>query len=57
MNKLRLEHAIKKMEIFGDNKTSLILIKDPESQNRTKSIDIMHYHLQRLVKKVKLKIE
>lgn len=40
LNKLFLKQAIRKIEMLNNNKTSLILIKDPESQNRTKYINM-----------------
>lgn len=49
LNKLLPEQAIRKIEIVGDNKTSLGLMKDPESQNRTKHIDVIHYYVRELV--------
>ena len=45
------------MEVLGDNKTSLTLIKDIESQNCTKHTDVMHHHVRGLVKAEKLGIE
>ena len=45
------------MEILGDNKTSLTLAKDPESQNCTNHIDIIHHNIQRLVHDEELRIE
>ena len=41
------------MKIFDNNKTSIILIRDQENQNRIKHINVMHYYVQDLVKKVK----
>ena len=43
--------------MLGDNETSLILIKDPESQNRTKHIDVMHYHMKGLMEEGVLEIK
>ena len=40
LDKLLPEQAVRKMEMLDDNKTSLTLIKDPVSQNRTKHIDV-----------------
>lgn len=37
-NKLLLEQVIKKVEMLDNNKTSLILIRNPENQNRSKHI-------------------
>lgn len=42
------------MNMLGDNKTSLTLTKDPESQNRTKQIDFMHHHIRGLVEEGEL---
>ena len=43
--------------MLGDNETSLTLTKDPESQNRTKHIDVMHHHVRGLVEDGELAIE
>lgn len=43
--------------MLRDNKTSLTLTKNPESQNWTKYINIMHYHIQKLVKDKEPKIK
>lgn len=44
LNKLLPDNAITDIKIFDNSKTSLILTKDPESQNRIKHIiDINHY--------------
>lgn len=39
-NKFFPELPVRKIEMFDNNKISLILTKDPESQNCTKYIDI-----------------
>ena len=36
--------------MLGDNKTSLTLTKNLESQNQTKHIDVIYHHIQRLIK-------
>lgn len=56
LNELLLEQAIKRIEILGNNEISLILIKNLESQNHTKHINIIYYQIQRLVKERELKI-
>lgn len=43
--------------MFEDNKTNLTLIKDPQSQNCSKHIDVIYYHKQKLVEDEKLGIE
>lgn len=43
--------------MLGDNKTSPNLKKDSESQNYTKHINIIHYHIQKLVEDRELGIE
>ena len=45
------------MEMLGDNEISLTLTKDPESQNRTKHIDVMHHYVRELVENGELAIE
>ena len=57
LNKLLPKQVVRKMEMLGDNKTSLTLTKDSKSQNRTKHIYVMHHHVQGLVKKGELGIE
>lgn len=43
--------------MLGDNETSLPLTRNPKSQNQTKNIDVMHYHICGLVKNGELAIE
>ena len=43
--------------MLGNNKTSFILSKDSESQNRTQYIDIIHHHILGLVEDGKLGIK
>ena len=57
LNKPLPEQAIRKMIMLDDNKTSFTLTKDPESLNCTKHIDIMHYHISRLVENRELGIK
>lgn len=45
------------MRMLGDNETSLTLTRDPESQNRTKHIDVMHHHVRGLVEDKELAID
>ena len=57
LNELLPEEAVREMKMLGDNETSLTLTKDPESQNRTKHIDVMHHHVRELVEDRELAIE
>lgn len=57
LNELLSEEAIRKMNILGDNQTSLTMIKNPESQNCITHINILNYYIQRLVEDRKLRIE
>lgn len=57
LNKLCSKQAVKKIEMLGDNKINFTLIKNPESLYYIKYIDVMHYHIQNLIKKRELKIE
>lgn len=57
LNKLLLEQSIKKIEMMGDNKTSLTLMKDSESQNCIKHINVIYYDIQGFVEDRELKIE
>lgn len=43
--------------MLGNNGKSLILTRDPESQNCIKHIDIIHHHIQRLVEDGELEIK
>ena len=43
--------------MLDDNKTSLTLIRDLESQNCTKYINVIHQHIRELIKNRKLAIE
>lgn len=45
------------MNMFGDNKTSFMLIKNLESQNCTKHINIIYHHIPGLVEDRQLGIE
>lgn len=45
LNKLVPDQAIRKIEMPKNNKTSFTLTKDPKSQNRTKYIDVIYYHI------------
>ena len=49
LNELLLHKAVREMKMLGDNETSFTLAKNPESQNCTKYINVMHYHICRLV--------
>lgn len=57
LNKLLLKQVIKKIEMFVDNKTSLIQTKNPESQNCTEHTNVIYHQMQGLVKEIKLKIK
>ena len=57
LNKLLPEQAIRRIEMLSNNETSLTLTRDPESQNRTKHINVMHHHVRELVKNGELAIE
>lgn len=45
LNELLLDKAIREMKMLDNNKTNLILIKDFESQNCIKHIDIIYHHI------------
>ena len=45
LNELLTEQALRKIEMLGNNKMSFTLIKDRESQNCTKHIDVIYYHV------------
>ena len=43
--------------MLGDNETNFMLARDPESQNCTKDIDVIHYYVQELVENGELAIK
>lgn len=45
------------MEILDNNKISLTLIQNLETQNYIKHINVIHHHVYRLVKNAKLEIK
>lgn len=49
LNELLFDQTVRKIEMLRDNKTSFILIKNPESQNCTKHINVIYYYIQKLV--------
>lgn len=55
INELQLE--ITGLSLKGDNEASLNLTKNPESQHRTKHIDVQHHYVRELVNDKELKIE
>ena len=57
LNKVLPEQAFRRMEMLDYNETSFTLTRDPESQNRTKHIDVMYHHVQKLVKNGELAIK
>ena len=57
LNELLPESIVRKIKILGDNEMSLTLTKDSKSQNCTKHINVIHYHIQELVENRKLAIE
>lgn len=48
---------VREIKILNDNKTSLILTKNPKSQNQIKNIEVMHYYIRKLIKDGKLPID
>lgn len=56
LNKQHLEQTVRRIEIFRDNKTNLILMRNSESQNYTKHIDIIYYYIWGLVENKELEI-
>lgn len=45
LNELLSEETTKKIEMLRDNKISLTLTKDPESQNGIKCINVIYHHV------------
>ena len=43
--------------MLGNNKISFNLIINPEGKNRTKHINVMHHHIECLIKKGELGIK
>ena len=57
LNKLLPKNAVREIKMFGNNKTSFTLTKDPKSQNWTKHINVMQHHVRKLVKDEELAID
>lgn len=57
LNQLHLLEPIEACTIHGDNKTSIILTKNAESQARTKHIDVQHHYIRELVADKEVTIE
>ena len=57
LNKLLPKKAVKGIKMLGNNETSLTLTRNPKSQNQIKHIDVMHYHVKRLVEDEELTID
>ena len=57
LNELLPNEALKEMKMLGDNETSLTLTRDPESQNCTKHIDVIYYHVHGLVEDGEISIK
>ena len=53
----KLSHETTKLSLKGDNKASLNLIKNPESQHPTKHINVEHHYIQKFVNDKELEIE
>lgn len=43
--------------MLDDNEMSLTLTKDPKSQNLKKHIDVMYYHIRRLIENEEISIK
>lgn len=56
INKINLE-IVKELTLYGDNKMSIALTKNVESQYQTKYINVQHYYIRELVNKKKLTIK
>ena len=56
INKMKLE-AVKDITLYGDNKMSIALTKNAESQHRTKHIDVQHHYIRELVNERELIIK
>lgn len=57
LNKLDPDQSVKKIEMLRNNKTSLTLTKNPKSRNCIKHIDMIYYHIQKLVDDGELEIK
>ena len=56
LNKLLSKQDIRRMKMLDDNKMSSTLIKNSESQNYIKHINIIYHHIKRLIEDGVLKI-
>lgn len=57
LNELLPVNAVREIKMLSDNETSVILTKDPKSQNQTKHIDMIHHHVRGLVEDGELAID
>lgn len=57
LSKLMLKQAIKKNKMYDNNEKTLTLIRDLDSQNYIKYINIMHYYIQKLIEDIRLGIK
>lgn len=57
MNKICLKRVIESLTIYKDNKMSIALTKNVESQYRIKYINIYHYYITKLVYNKKLTVK
>lgn len=57
LNELFPEQTVRKIQMLGDNETGITLIKDSESQNHIKHIDVMHDHMRGFMEDKELGIE
>lgn len=57
LNELLPEDIIKKIKVLGDNKISLTLARNLESQNHIKHINVIHHHVCGIIEDKKLEIK
>lgn len=57
LNELKMEILIRACLLYGDNETSIILIKNAESQAKSKHIDVQYHYIRKLVANKKLEIK
>ena len=57
LNELLPNKTVREMKMLDDNEMSFTLTRDPESQNRIKHIDVIHYQVCGLVEDGKILIK
>lgn len=58
LNELQIvTQPVESVTLYGDNKTSITLTKNDESQHRTKHINVQYYYIRELIKERELEVK